>query len=79
MHVYKNYKQYSLPTKKLAMANKSKFSLNNMTRKFEDILNKYLPKFEEAPKAVNLQLPKLKKVGDVKKPAKVKLPKLKRV
>jgi glycosyltransferase involved in cell wall biosynthesis len=79
MHVYKNHKKYSLLTKKLAITNRAKFSLNNMTKEFEKILEKYLPKFEEAPKAVNLTLPKLKKVGDGKKPAKVILPKLKRV
>lgn len=79
MHVFNNYRKYEKVSKKLAMANSGKFSLKAMTKSFQSILEKYLPKFEEAPRAVNLTLPKLKKVGDVKKPAKVKLPKLKRM
>ena len=49
-----------------------------MNKKFESILNKYLPKFEQQPQAVNLKLPKLKKVGE-SEPTKMKLPKLKRI
>ena len=41
-------------------------------------LDKYLPKFEEQPQAVNLKLPKLKKVGAAA-PKKIQLPKLKKV
>ena len=50
-----------------------------MTKKFEEILDKYLPKFEEQPQQVNLKLPKLKKVGDSLELPKVELPKLKKV
>ena len=50
-----------------------------MTVKFEEILDKHLPKFEEQPKQVNLNLPKLKKVGETKETPKLKLPKLKKV
>ena len=56
-----------------------------MDKKFEEILNKYLPKFEEIPQAVNLKLPKLRKVntpdndkGSMGVPTK-KLPQLKKV
>ena len=49
-----------------------------MTKEFHEILNKYLPKFEEQPQQVDLKLPKLKKV-DSPKPEKMKLPKLKKV
>ena len=76
--VFKNYKKYTLNAKKLAIVNKGKFSLAAMNKKFESILNKYLPKFEQQPQAVNLKLPKLKKVGD-NEPTKMKLPKLKRI
>jgi len=79
LYVFNNLQKYKEPTRKLAMANSGKFSLNNMTKVFKTILEKYLPKFEEAPKAINLSLPKLKKVGEVKKPSKVTLPKLKRM
>jgi len=76
--VYKNYRKYALNAKKLGMYNRSKFSMKAMTKKFESILNQNLPKFEEQPQAVNLKLPKLKKVGDTA-PKKIKLPNLKKV
>ena len=49
-----------------------------MTKVFDNILQKHLPKFEEAAQQVDLKLPKLKKVGDAK-PKKIQLPKLKKV
>ena len=49
-----------------------------MTSKFSNILDKYLPTFEEQPQAVDLKLPKLKKVADKDKLPKLKLPKLKK-
>ena len=73
--VYKNYKKYTLNAKKLGIVNKSKFSLDAMTRKLGKILDKYVPEF---PKEVKLELPKLKKVGSTELP-KIKLPKLKKV
>ena len=73
--VYKNYRKYSLNAKKLGTINKSKFSLNAMTRQLDKILNQYVPEF---PKEEKLNLPKLKKVGGDNLP-KIKLPKLKKV
>jgi len=73
--VYKSYKKYTLNAKKLGMVNKSKFSLDAMTRELGKILDKYVPEF---PKEVELKLPKLKKVGDTA-PSKITLPKLKKV
>ena len=73
--VYKSYKKYTLNAKKLGMVNKSKFSLNAMTRELGKLLDKYVPDF---PKEVKLELPKLKKVGSTELP-KIKLPKLKKV
>ena len=57
------------------------FSLSSMYKKFAIILDKHLPKFQEQAQAVNLKLPKLKKVGENKptEPTKMKLPKLKKV
>ena len=72
--VFKKYKKYTLPAKKLAMYNKSKFSLKAMQNKLEKILEENIPNF---PKQVKLKLPKLKK--DAKKAPTVKLPKLKKV
>ncbi len=74
--VFRNYKKYELPAKKQSMINKTKFSMHAMTKEFKSILDKYLPKFDEQPQAVSLNLPKLKKVD---KPNKMKLPKLKKV
>ena len=46
-----------------------------MTQELGKILDKYVPEF---PKEVQLNLPKLKKVGSSEAP-KIKLPKLKKV
>ena len=73
--VYKSYRKYTLNAKKLGVVNKSKFSLDAMTRELGKILDKYVPEF---PKEVQLNLPKLKKVGSSETP-KIKLPKLKKV
>ena len=76
--IYKKYRKYSLGSKKLGIFNRVNFSMNKMTQIFEKILDSYLPKFEEQPQAVNLKLPKLKKVGSDKS-KKINLPKLKKV
>ena len=73
--VYKKYRKYTLNAKKLGVVNKSKFSLDAMTQELGKILDKYVPEF---PKEVQLNLPKLKKVGSSEAP-KIKLPKLKKV
>ena len=73
--VHKTYKQFTLRAKKLAIVNKSKFSLDAMTKEFGKILDKYVPEF---PKEVELKLPKLKKTSSENIP-KIKLPKLKKV
>jgi len=77
--VFDNYSKYTVKAKKLSIKNQTKFSLDAMTKKFEGILDKYLPKFEERPQQVQLNLPKLKKVGEVKEKPKIELPKLKKV
>ena len=71
----KNYRKYTLNAKKLGAVNKSKFSLDAMTKELGKILDKYVPEF---PKEVKLELPKLKKVGSTETP-EIKLPKLKKV
>ena len=50
-----------------------------MTKNFEKLLDKYLPKFDEQPTAVDLKLTKLKKVNKETEKPKVELPKLKKV
>jgi glycosyltransferase involved in cell wall biosynthesis len=76
--VFNNYSKYMVKAKKLAIVNQTKFSLDAMTKKFEEILDKHLPKFDEQPKAVDLKLPKLKRIGSGELP-KIELPKLKKV
>ena len=78
MNIFKTYRKHILNAKKLAIGNKGKYSLKSMTTKFDGILTKYLPKFEEVPQQVDLKLPKLKKVGDTA-PKTIQLPKLKKV
>ena len=78
-NVFDNYSKYTIKAKKLAIVNQTKFSLDAMTKKFEGILDRYLPNFEEPPKQVPLELPKLKKVGGSSEPPKIELPKLKKV
>jgi glycosyltransferase involved in cell wall biosynthesis len=77
--VFNNYSKYVVRSKRLAIKNQTKFSLDVMTKKFEEILDKYLPKFEEQPQQVKLNLPKLKRVGGSEKVPKIELPKLKKV
>ena len=78
--VFDKYNKYGVKGKKLAIVNNTKFSLDGMTKKFEEILDKHLPKFDEPSTPVKLNLPKLKKVNSVVKDApKIELPKLKRV
>ena len=78
-NVFDNYSKYTVKAKKLAIVNQTKFSLDAMTKKFEGILDKYLPKFEEQPQQVKLNLPKLKKVSSISEAPKIQLPKLKKV
>ena len=56
--IYKNYPKYVMKSKKQSIVNKNKvFSLEKMTEKLDEILRKYLPKFEEQPQKVDLKLP----------------------
>jgi len=84
LEVHKNYNKYLVNGKKQSIINAEKFSLDMMTKKLGEILNKHLPKFEiaEPPKQVDLKLPKLKKVNDggfPKLKKQVELPKLKKI
>jgi len=77
--VFDNYSKYIVRGKRMSIKNQTKFSLDAMTKKFEEILDRHLPKFEEQPQQVDLKLPKLKKVESVSEKPKVELPKLKKV
>ena len=73
---FKQYKKYSKKSKRQAIYARN-FTRQKMTEKLGMIIDKYVPEF---PKEVQLNLPKLKKVGDSQsEPTKIKLPKLKKV
>ena len=77
LEMKKNYRKYVVGAKKLAQVNRSRFSLKAMTRRIDNVLERYLPEFTPAPQQVQLKLPKLKKTSS--EPQKLKLPKLKKV
>ena len=69
--VYKNYKKYTEISRKQPKYIKDNFTLDKMTEKFSEIL-------EKVPQPTILNLPKLKKLG-TNGTNKLKLPKLKKV
>ena len=75
--VFENYKKYQVMGKKQAYRSRTEFSFDKMKEKLGEIFDSKIPEF---PKQVQLQLPKLKKVGENKTELpKLKLPKLKKV
>ena len=72
----KNFKIINKKGKRLGRANHRKFSLTNMAKKFNSILDEVL---KTIPNPVALNLPKLKKVKGDKSQSTIKLPKLKKV
>ena len=75
--VFNHYKKYIEKSRKQTQYLKNNFSLDKMG----ELISKFMPKVEAAPQMQQLQLPKLKKVGDNEAPKlpKLKLPKLKKV
>ena len=78
-NVFDDYKKYVVRGKRLAIKNQTKFSLDAMIKKFEEILDTHLPTLESQPQQVNLKLPKLKKIEKNESFPKLELPKLKKV
>ena len=74
-YCFTNYDKVKDKALNLMKVNRDKFTLNKMTEKLTDILNRHT---KNSPKQVGLSLPKLKKVGG-SQPPKMKLPKLKKV
>ena len=73
-HCQQNYNIVKKKAKDLMNKNRENFTLNKMTLKFENLLEKYL---KNMPQQVSLNLPKLKKVDQNEN--KIKLPKLKKI
>ena len=68
--IYKNYKRFTVNSRKTTQYVKDNFTLDKMTEKFTAILKERC----NIPEPVALNMPKLKKVGAT--PGKLKLPKL---
>ena len=75
-YCFDNYDKVKKKALNLMKINRDKFTLNKMTEKLDEIMEKHM---KDIPQQVGLQLPKLKKVDDKSEPPKIKLPKLKKV
>ena len=73
---HKKFRIINKKGKRLGRTNHRKFSLTNMAKKFNSILDEVL---KTIPNPVALNLPKLKKVKGDKSQSTIKLPKLKKV
>ena len=71
---FTNYEETKRKAKNLMNENKEKFTLNEMTKKLDKIMESYM---KNIPEQVGLNLPKLKKKNE--EAPKVKLPKLKKM
>lgn len=74
-YVFNNLGEIKRKGSGLMYENREKFTLNKMTEKLDEIIEKYT---SNLPSQVQLKLPKLKKIGQ-SEPHKIKLPKLKKV
>ena len=74
-YCFQNYDEVKGKALNLMKKNRDTFTLNKMTKKFDEMLS---PHIDKIPTQVGLQLPKLKKVGE-SEPPKLKLPKLKKL
>jgi glycosyltransferase involved in cell wall biosynthesis len=72
---FENKNEIKEKAKRMMRDNRKKYTLNNMTELLNEVVDKYV-KHLDGPTQLNL--PKLKKVGENKSP-KIKLPKLKKV
>ena len=72
--VFKHYKKYFEKSRKQTQYIKDNWSFDKMVEK----LNNVLPKITPAPKTVDINLPKLKKINNTPEP-KINLPKLKKI
>ena len=75
-HIHTNHLQVRKNAKKLMDINRDKFTLDRMTEKLGEIMDKIT---EKIPQQVSMSLPKLKKKGEKVEQPKVTLPKLKKL
>ena len=62
-HMFLDINLYKSQAKELMNNNREKFTLNKMTKKLDDIMEKYT---KELPSQVSIKLPKLKKMKETK-------------
>ena len=74
--VFKNYFDTRRKAESQMLNNLNQFTLENMSKKLDDIITPYLDKI---PTKTHIKLPKLKKVNKNTELPKIKLPKLKKV
>jgi hypothetical protein len=74
-YTFENYDDVKSRALNLMKTNRDKFTLNKMVEKLDEVVT---PIVEKTPSQVQLNLPKLKKVGN-SEPPKINLPKLKKV
>ena len=74
-YTFEEYKTCKEKAINLMKQNRDKFTLKNMSKKLNDIIDSHL---KDLPQQVGLNLPKLKKDGN-SEPSKITLPKLKKV
>jgi len=74
--VMDNYKNYLNTAKRQAYVSRTDFSLQKMSEKFCEYVDSGI---NNVPKQVQLQLPKLKKIGETTEAPKITLPKLKKI
>ena len=74
-YAFQNYDEVKQKGLNLMKVNRDKFTLDKMSDELDNIVSPYIEKISSQ---VQLQLPKLKKIGN-SQPSTVKLPKLKKV
>ena len=77
----RNYKPWRAKSSKLAKVNKDNFNYKKIRSKMWKLLDKYVPEFQEPAKKMELNLPKLTKVGEqtTANVPEIKLPKLMKI
>ena len=78
VEAFRNYKSWRAKANKLAKANKSNFNYKKIRSNMWKLLDQYVPEFQEPAKKMELNLPKLTKVGEqtTSDLPEIKLPKL---
>jgi len=77
VELFNNYQPWKKKAVNLAKKNKENFNYKKIQKITWELLDKYVPEFEEPAQPMKLNLPKLKKIGQTEETPKVELPKIK--